>query len=193
MSFLPIYNCYHPILKQKTLPIEEIDGSIKKLVDDMFETMYKADGLGLAGNQVGEKKSLFIVDASQVEEGKGKYAPMVIINPEIISFSDEDIEYREGCLSIPTFYDHVIRPKNIQLRYFDLDQKENIIEADDILSRVIQHEYDHLNGVLFFERLTPVKRTLAKSKLRKIQKGQILSDYDMIGADGKFLKKDNSK
>jgi peptide deformylase len=193
MSLLPIYNCYHPNLKKKTEPIAEINGTIKKLVDDMFDTMYKADGLGLAGNQIGENKSIFIVDASQVEEGKGKYAPMVIINPEIITFSDETIEYREGCLSIPTFYEHVVRPKHIQIRYYDLNQKEITIEADDILSRVMQHEFDHLKGVLFFERLTPVRRTLAKSKLRKIQKGQILADYDMIGADGKFYKKENSK
>lgn len=186
MAVIPVYNCFHPVLKQKTEPVENIDDELVKLVDDMFDTMHKAEGIGLAANQVGVSKSLLVIDIGYYNE-KYKGPPILMINPVVKSFSDEIYEYEEGCLSIPNVRDVVERPKIIQVSYYDLNQKERNIEADNLLSRVIQHEIDHLNGILFFERLTPLRKTLLKNKLRKIEKGQYEADYPMILPDGKLL------
>jgi len=113
-----------------------------------------------------------------------------MINPQIISFSEDTVDFQEGCLSIPKFYEDVSRPEAIQIKFWDLDEHENIIEADDFFARVIQHEYDHLNGILFYERLSPVRRALSKSKLRRIEKGDYEADYPMILPSGRpYLKK----
>jgi peptide deformylase len=155
----------------------------------MFETMYIANGIGLAANQVGVSKSLIVIDVnSGNKEKKYDIPPIALINPTILEFSEELFEYEEGCLSVPQFYEYVIRPKLIQVHYYDLNGNEQSIDADEMLARVIQHEFDHLNGILFFERLTAIKRTLAKSKLRKIQKGQIKTDYPMISQDGILIE-----
>ncbi len=190
MAILPVYNCFHPILKKKTEPIKEIDGKIEKLVSDMFETMYKAEGIGLAANQVGIPKSLLIIDTSggNIENAKKHAPPIALINPVIEYFSEEENEFNEGCLSVPTFFEKVIRPSQIQVRFWDLDMKEQVVEADDIMARVMQHEIDHLNGILFFEKLTPIKRTLAKNKLKNIKKGKVKPKYEMIMPDGSVLK-----
>jgi peptide deformylase len=185
MAQLPIYNSYHPVLNKKTEEIEDVDDELRKLAEDMFETMYKANGIGLSANQVGVSKSLVVIDTSMYRENGKNYTPLLLINPEIILSSDSEVEYQEGCLSVPKYYDYVMRPADTQVRYYDLDMKEHIIEADDILARVIQHEIDHLNGILFYERLTSIRRTLAKSKLKKIQRGKVIPDYPMIMADGK--------
>ena len=145
MAVLPIYNCFHPVLKKSTLPVENIDEDIKQMVDDMFETMYKADGIGLAANQVGILNSVIVIDLNSGEtEKKYDIPPIALINPEIEYFSDETYEYQEGCLSVPKFYENVVRPKIIQVKYFDLEMKEHIEEAEGMLSRVMQHEIDHL-------------------------------------------------
>ncbi len=178
MAFLPIYNCFHPIMKKSTEDIQEIDGDLQKLVDDMFETMYSADGIGLAANQVGISKSLVVIDSSAAtKKNDPKY---VLINPQILESSDETNEYQEGCLSVPKFFEDVIRPKKVKVRYWDLKGKEFNIEVDDTLARVMQHEIDHLNGILFYERLTPIRRTLSKSKLNRIRKRQTKPDYEMV-------------
>jgi peptide deformylase len=187
MSVLPIYNCYNPVLKKKTEKINEIDESIKKLVKDMFESMYGANGLGLAGNQVGEGKSIVTIDLSKENDYKNPPPPLAMINPEIITFSDEEVEYQEGCLSIPKFYETVTRPAGVEVVYLDLDGKEIKLEAEGLLARVIQHEVDHLNGILFFERLHPLRRALSKNKLKRIQKGLVIPNYPMIDKDGKFV------
>jgi peptide deformylase len=178
MSILPIYNCSHPILKKKTEDIQIVDDNIKKLVDDMFETMYVADGVGLAANQIGISKSLIVIDISHIEENLPP--PLTLINPKIEYYSEELSEYQEGCLSVPLFYEKVLRPKIIQVKYFDIEMKEHNLEADDYLARVIQHEYDHLQGILFYEKLSPVRKALSKSKIRKIQKGQVEAKYEMV-------------
>ncbi len=178
MAFLPIYNCFHPIMKKSTEDIQEIDGDLQKLVDDMFETMYTADGIGLAANQVGVSKSLVVIDTSAAtKKNDPKY---VLINPQILETSEETNDYQEGCLSVPKFFEDVIRPKKVKVRYWDLKGKEFNIEADDTLARVMQHEIDHLNGILFYERLTPLRRTLSKSKLNRIRKRQTKPDYEMV-------------
>jgi peptide deformylase len=188
MAVLPIYSCFHPLLKKPTSAIKEIDGEIKKLVDDMFESMYKADGVGLAANQVGISKSLIVIDINSSKDKKYDEPPVTMINPVIEVFSEEEIEYQEGCLSVPKFYEDILRPKLIQIKYYDLDMNEHVREADDLLSRVMQHEVDHLKGIIFTERMTPIKRSLAKSKLKKIQKGLVIPNYPMIDKNGKLLK-----
>jgi peptide deformylase len=179
MAQLKIYSCFSPVLKKKTTNVVEIDSKIKKLVDDMFETMYKADGLGLAANQVGLLESIIVIDPSAVES-KHEYSPIALINPEIINSSEEESEYREGCLSVPTIYENVKRPKIVQVRYFDVNGSEKIVEDDDFLSRVMQHEIDHLNGILFFERISSLRRTLIKKTLSSIKRGDIDVSYPMI-------------
>jgi len=184
MSILPIYNCFHPVLKKKTKPVEEFNEELSIFIDNMYQTMYRADGIGLAANQVGDNRSIFIIDTTPSEENGKSIGPLTLINPEIISYSDETAEFQEGCLSVPKFFEDVIRPEAIEIKFFDLEMKEHKMEVDSIVARVILHEYDHLNGTLFFERLTPIRRTLAKSKLKKIKQGEYNIDYPMIMPDG---------
>ncbi|MFA5511614.1 MAG: peptide deformylase [Candidatus Kapaibacterium sp.] len=184
MAVIPIYNCFHPVLKQKTKTIENIDDNINTLVQNMFDTLYNiSNGVGLAGNQVGEDKSLFIIDLS-IGSDSPKKEPFTFINPEIVSFSDEEEEESEGCLSIPDYFEKVKRSKSIQVKYYDLKEKEHIQEMDGFLARVFQHEYDHLNGILIFERVSQIRRTLAKSKLNRLKRGKVVPNYPMVQPDG---------
>lgn len=188
MAVKPVYNCFHPVLKEHTAEVEEFDQSVKNIVDDLYDTMYNiSNGVGLAANQIGEKRSVIVIDTSVGDENAAPQ-PITLINPEILFFSDEDDEYEEGCLSVPTFFEKVLRPKAIQIKYLDLDMKEHNREVEGFLARVMQHEVDHLNGKLFFERLTPLRRTLSKNKLRKIRKGELLLDYPMILPDGSYIE-----
>lgn len=189
MAILPIYNCYHPVLRKKTQKIVEIDQSIKDLADNMLETMYNTgNGVGLAANQVGEDKSIVVLDLAKADDDEnapGK--PIVMINPEILSYSEETIEENEGCLSIPDLYDKVARAKTITVKYTALNGNEVTEIAEDFHARVVQHEVDHLNGILFVERLSPLRKSLNKNRLRKIQKGITLPDYPMVMPDGKLV------
>ncbi|MFC2129975.1 peptide deformylase [Bacteroidota bacterium] len=185
MAQLAIYNSFHPVLKKKTEEVKEIDDEIRRLVEDMFESMYQADGIGLSANQVGISKSIIVIDTAASQTDDLSHPPVVMINPVIEDSSDDEVDYTEGCLSVPKFYDNVVRPVNIRVRYYDLNMKEYVKEIDGMLSRVMQHEIDHLNGVLFYERLSPVRRVLAKSKLKKIQRGKVIPFYPMVLADGK--------
>lgn len=184
MAILPIYNSFHPLMKKKSEPVTEMDENLKKLVQDMYDTMYGAEnGVGLAAPQVGELKRVVTLDLLD-GDGAVSNKPLTLINPVIEEFSDEDWEYQEGCLSVPTLYETLFRPKLIQVRYYDINMKEYVIEADELLSRAIQHEIDHLDGILFYERLTPLRRTLSKNKLKKIQRGKVAMNYPMILPDG---------
>lgn len=138
--------------------------------------MHNAGGVGLAANQVGYDKSLFIVDLSQVE-GYEKQKQIVMINPEIKLFSEEKVIIEEGCLSIPYLRAEVERPGMIKINYYDTDMKEHTLEADKFLARVIQHEFDHLQGVMFVDRLTEQERKRLKGELNKIKKRKIDADY----------------
>lgn len=190
MSVLPIYNCFHPVLKKSTKPIAEFNQELKDLVNNLYETLYSiSNGVGLAANQVGKSLSVFIVDVQNGNKD-AKKEPITFINPEIISFSDEKNEYNEGCLSIPEYYENVKRPSKIELVYYDIDMKEHRREFDDFLARVIQHEVDHLDGILMFERVSSLRRTLSKSKLNKIQRGEINPTYTMIQPDGSLYLPD---
>ena len=148
-------------LREVSSPVSCIDDEIKKLIDEMFITLEKSNGIGLAAPQVGINIRLFIV---QLEEDRG----MVFINPEIIRTSDEQCTMEEGCLSIPKVYEKVIRPKNITLQYVDINGKKQLIQAGGLLARVIQHEYDHLNGVLFVDRLEEELKERAIGKFKKL-------------------------
>ncbi len=194
MAVLPIYNCYHPLMRKKTNPVTNINDEVRKLADDMYDTLYNiSNGVGLAANQVGGNLSLVVIDISIAEDdddvhGRPK-TPITMINPEIIEFSEEEIVMQEGCLSIPEFYEDVERPESIKIRYYDLSGKEIVRDADEFLARVMQHETDHLNGILFTDKISPFRRTLNKNKLRRIEKGLIIPKYPMINADGTIQEK----
>lgn len=187
MAILPIYTFNHPILKQAATPVTDITDEVKTFVKNMFDTMNNADGIGLAANQVGSNHAITVIDIGELEEddikaGKRthKTPPLVLINPVIEAFAEETTEYEEGCLSLPSLRDKVVRPVGIQVRFYDLAMKEHHMETDGLLARVMQHEIDHLKGIFFFEHLTPMRRAMAHPKLRRIQLGQAEADYPLF-------------
>lgn len=174
---LPVYTYNHPILRATTAKIDDMSDDLTAFIENMFETMYNANGIGLAANQVGKGLSVTVIDISDSEDADESERPMVLINPIIEAFSDDEIEFEEGCLSLPDFHDKVVRPTQIQVRFLDQHMKEHVREVGGLLSRVMQHEIDHLNGTYFFERLTPIRRTLASGKLKRIARGDIEPAY----------------
>ena len=176
MAILPITVCGDKILRKKAAKVLKVDAKIIKLIDDMFETMHNANGIGLAANQVGANKRIFVVDISKVEEYED-VKPLALINPKIIEKSEEIISYEEGCLSIPDQREDVIRPKKITIEFQDIDLNTHTIEADDLLARVMQHEYDHLLGILFTDLVDEETKKRLKKPLNKIKKRKIEVDY----------------
>lgn len=156
-----------PRLKEKCLPVETVDDEIRTLMEDMLETMYEAPGVGLAAPQVGVTKRVIVVDASKDPETPEPYC---MANPEIIWSSDEEREYEEGCLSFPEHFAGVVRPDTVRVRYLDEQNEIRELDAEGLLSTCIQHEMDHLEGVLFVDYLSKLKRDLIIRKLRKLQK-----------------------
>ena len=165
------------ILRKKTKPVTKVDAKLITLVENMFYTMDRASGIGLASPQVNLDLSLAIVDISVLDEHK-KEKPLVLINPEILD-SHGEIEIEEGCLSIPDVRALVSRPKKIYLKYFDFDLNEVKTEVSGFFSRVIQHEIDHLNGILFVDHLSEDNKKVVKKQLAKIRKGKIETDYPL--------------
>ncbi|MDR1828091.1 MAG: peptide deformylase [Methylobacteriaceae bacterium] len=155
-------------LRAVSEPVAAIDEDIKTLAADMLETMYAAPGIGLAAIQVGVAKRLLVVDVVRSEEEPPN--PMVIINPEILWKSDEKAVYKEGCLSIPEVAEEIERPSKVRVKYQDLDGKEQEIEADGLLAVCLQHEIDHLNGVLFIDYLSKLKKAMIINKFVKSAK-----------------------
>ncbi len=156
-----------PILREKSSPLEKVDNELRKLMDDMLETMYSAPGIGLAAVQVGILKRLIVIDISKEDEKKN---PIFFVNPEIIYQSDKTSTYEEGCLSLPGFYAEVERPTECHINYLDYNGKRKKLEADGLLATCIQHEVDHLNGVLFIDHISKLKRDMIIKKLRKNKK-----------------------
>jgi peptide deformylase len=156
------------VLRQKAERVEEFDSELKELVEDMFETMYKRGGVGLAANQVGVLKRVFILDLKAGRHGDGG-EKMVFVNPEIVH-AEGEVVHQEGCLSLPGLWKNVKRARKIVVRAQDLDGKEFEIEAEGLLSRAIQHEIDHLDGICFVDRLSPLQRRLALEKYKKLKK-----------------------
>jgi peptide deformylase len=174
VATLPIIEVPDPILRAQSAPVERIDDELKKLVADMFETMYEAPGIGLAAVQVAVPRRFLIIDLQEPdpvedgeEEGPPVRRPHVFVNPEILSRSDARKTYNEGCLSIPDQYAEVERPDIVRARWTDLDGKEREGEFDGLMSVCLQHEVDHLNGILFIDHLSRLKRDMIVKKVIK--------------------------
>ncbi|MCX7929693.1 MAG: peptide deformylase [Chlorobi bacterium] len=178
---LPVYLYNHPILRQRAEAIKETDDELTSFVSNMFETMYNANGIGLAANQVGSRRAVIVVDIGQLEEN-GTTQPLCLLNPQIIVSSDQLVEYEEGCLSVPGIREIVFRPDKVTVEYDDLALSHHRIEAEGMLARVLQHEIDHLNGIYFFDRISPMRRTLLKNRLKRIERGSVSCDYPCIAA-----------
>ena len=156
-----------PILRRKSENLEKVDDDLRRLLDDMLETMYSAPGIGLAAVQIGILKRLIVIDISKEKEKKN---PLFLINPEIISKSKNTSIYEEGCLSLPGHFAEIERPAECQVKYIDYDGKKKEIKANGLLSTCIQHELDHLDGILFIDYLSKLKRDMILKKLVKHKK-----------------------
>ena len=154
-------------LRLVSKPVAKIDAATRQLVEDMFETMYDAPGIGLAAIQIGEARRVVTMDLAKKDDPR---EPQVFINPEVIGESTEKNVHEEGCLSIPEFYEEVQRPAQVKLRYLDLDGNQHEIDADGLLATCIQHEIDHLNGVLFIDHISKLKRDRVMKKFSKAAK-----------------------
>ncbi len=167
MSIIPITVWGDKILRETAKKVDKVDDKLITLIRNMFETMENAKGVGLAANQVGSNKSLFIVDLRPIEDYHDT-KPLVMINPEIIETSDEIAVYEEGCLSLPLLVADVERPEYIKIKYLDPNEEEKIFESDDFFARVIQHEYDHLLGKMIPDRVDERSRKKLQNHLKKI-------------------------
>jgi peptide deformylase len=174
MALLPIVEVPDPRLRQISSPVEKVDDELRALIADMFETMYDAPGIGLAAIQVGVPKRVLVIDLQEPEEEGGEPVkdPRVFINPEILTHSDQDVPYTEGCLSIPDQYADVDRPDRIRARWLDENGKRREEDIDGLLAVCLQHEMDHLEGVLFIDHLSRLKREMVLKKLAKQRKEQ---------------------
>ncbi|UJW75871.1 peptide deformylase [Rhizobium sp. SL42] len=170
MTIKPLIILPDPLLRQVSQPIERVDAAIRTLAEDMLETMYEAPGIGLAAIQVGIARRMLVIDISK--EGDER-EPLVFINPEIVRSSDERSVYEEGCLSIPDYYAEVERPAAITVKSLDREGREQLTEADGLLATCLQHEIDHLNGVLFIDHISRLKREMVIKKFTKASKSKL--------------------
>jgi peptide deformylase len=189
----PIVAYGDPVLRKDCRAIEKGELDVKKLAEDMFETMYAASGVGLAAPQIGKDIRIFVVDGHQMneslEDGEEKNPHLegfkkVFINAEILEEDGEEWGYEEGCLSIPDVRAEVYRPETVKIRYFDTDWNEHTEVYEDMAARIIQHEYDHIEGILFTDHVSSLKKQLLKKKLTNISKGIAKADYKL-----RFYKK----
>ncbi|MDB5735959.1 MAG: peptide deformylase [Alphaproteobacteria bacterium] len=167
MTVRPILTAPDPRLQAVSTDVEAVTDEIRQLADDMADSMYEADGIGLAAVQIGVAKRILVIDLDQKE---GKKNPVAYINPRIVWASDEVAVFEEGCLSVPEIWDDVERPARIKCEYLDRDGKAQLLEADGLLATCLQHEMDHLNGVLFIDHLSRLKKSMAIRKLTKAKK-----------------------
>lgn len=175
---LPIYLYGQPVLRKETEEVENTE-EVKTLISDMWETLKQADGCGLAAPQVGKAWRLFIVDGTELAEDYPDCATFkqVFINPEIVEESEETVSYSEGCLSLPGISENVIRPKTITINYLDENFEEKEETFTDFKARIVQHEYDHLEGHVFTDRVSPIRKTMVRGKLTNIAKGKVGARY----------------
>ena len=164
MAILNILTYPNDLLRQKAKPVENVNDKVQEIIENMIETMYAAPGSGLAAIQVGIDKSIFIYDMSPVEEGQ---SPQILINPTIVSSEDAIVSENEGCLSIPDFRADVKRSSYVKVEALDREGNPLSIEGDKYLAIVLQHEIDHLNGILFIDHLSPLKRGMYKNRVKK--------------------------
>ncbi len=180
MSVLPIYTYGAPVLRKKAHPVKQVTDDVVGLIMDMFETMRKAGGIGLAATQVGEVQRVVVIDVSETE-GLADVKPFSMINPEVLEQSGS-VRIEEGCLSIPDVRDEVDRAERIRIHFRDSNFDEVEAEVSGLLARVILHEIDHLNGVLFLDHLTPQRKTVHQEKLKQIQRGEMEVSYPVVTA-----------
>ena len=176
---LPIYTYGNAVLRKQAEPILSDYPKLNELIDNMFQTMYHADGVGLAAPQIGLSIRLLIIDLESFKEDDpilGEFK-RVMINAEMLERSDVLVSAEEGCLSVPGIHESVSRPNKIKIKYLDTDFKEHIEEFEGFKARVVQHEYDHLEGNLFTDKVTPIRRQLLKSRLTNIVKGKTNTSY----------------
>jgi peptide deformylase len=169
MTLRPILTAPDPRLKALATEIAKVDGEIRNLIDDMLETMYEADGIGLAAVQIGIAKRVIVMDIDQKD---GKKNPRVFVNPKLLWVSEELASFEEGCLSVPDIWEEVQRPARIRGEYLDRNGHKQTLEADGLLADCLQHEMDHLEGVLFIDHLSRLKRSIALRKLAKAKRLQ---------------------
>ncbi len=180
MALLPIITAPDPRLKRKAGPVERVDNTVRRLLADMLETMYAAPGIGLAAPQVGQLLRAIVVDIAEKSE---KPAPLKMVNPKIVDIAGEEVEYEEGCLSLPEHYANVVRPGGVTVRYLDETGATCELEVEGMLATCIQHEIDHLDGILFVDRVSLVRRNIILRKLVKAKKSRDLPDYaELSGA-----------
>jgi len=175
---LPIVAYGDPVLKKVGTDIDEDYPELKELIANMFDTMYYANGVGLAAPQIGLPIRLFIVDTGEEEDGTPGYK-RVFINARVVEETGEPWSFNEGCLSIPDIRENIMRKPNIKVNYFDENWVEHTEDVDGLPARVIQHEYDHIEGKLFTDKVSILRKTMLKSKLDAISKGNIKTDYKM--------------
>ena len=156
-----------PLLRNKSSPLEKVDDEVRKLMDDMLETMYSAPGIGLAAVQIGILKRLIVIDISKEDKKKN---PLFLINPEITFRSNKTAKYEEGCLSLPGHFAEVERPAECHIKFIDYNGKKKDLKAGGLLATCIQHEVDHLNGILFVDHISKLKRDMIIKKLKKSKK-----------------------
>lgn len=173
MDTYEIINIPDPVLKAEAHPVNNVDEGVRAQMDKMLKTMYNAPGIGLAANQVNLLNRVLVMDLADIKNGE-KPAPICMANPEIIYESEEFSVMEEGCLSIPRQYAEVERPAIVRVKYLDYDGKEAELEAEGLLSHCVQHEIDHLNGVLFIDYLSSLKRKMIVKKVEKLQKQNLL-------------------
>lgn len=174
MAILPILEAPDPRLRAKSTPVETVDDSVRALIADMFETMYDAPGIGLAAIQVNVPKRLLVMDLQEQEDAEGKPVrnPRVFINPELYDPSEEISVYSEGCLSVPEQFAEVERPATIHARWTDENGEAHDEKLEGLLATCLQHEMDHLDGILFIDHLSRLKREMLLKKLRKVQRAK---------------------
>jgi peptide deformylase len=170
----------HSVLKTKAKDIDPNKVDLKSLIEDMFETMYNANGVGLAAPQIGKSLRLFVIDTDPIDDGDEPKLKKAFINAEILEEEGDEWAMEEGCLSIPNIREDVFRQEHIKIKYLDEELNEHIEEFDGFVARVIQHEYDHIEGVLFTDHVSVLKKRLLKGKLTNITKGKVKADYKMI-------------
>jgi len=184
MALKTILTAPDPRLKKKSKPVASVDAEVRQLMDDMLETMYAAPGIGLAAPQVGVLKRVIVLD---IDREDVKTGPLFLANPEIIEASDEDVTYEEGCLSVPEHYSDVVRPARVKVRYLDRDGKKQEMACEGLLATCVQHEIDHLDGILFIDRISRLKRSLYVQKRKKALRRESEEGEDVSADPGRAL------
>jgi peptide deformylase len=180
MALKTILTAPDPRLKKKSVPVAAVDADVRQLMDDMLETMYAAPGIGLAAPQIDVLKRVIVLD---IDREDTKTGPLLMANPEIVEASDEDVVYEEGCLSLPEHYSDVVRPARVTVRYLDRDGAQKELACEGLLATCVQHEIDHLDGILFVDHISALKRNMILRKLLKTRK-----EAERDAADGKPAK-----